>query len=180
MRIPMPCRLGGMAECDGMVLPLSGVSWFDWSSWGMEYTYYFSVKDRWGGRTKMYTTFGTEQPFNVSVPDSLLIDRPIKEHGYPLKGKGHACGLHHKDGNTYIDFIMTDRYWAHIRVQCDEKWEFVPNGDIILPPSWDTEEKKGSALLKAYGASLGKGPDRKGTTGMQMSIFDFIDRKDKG
>ena len=173
MRIPMPCKFGEPAECRGEILPLSGVSWFRWS-WGMEYTYYFHLKDRWGGKTKMYSTLETGQPFWMEIPDSLLEDRPIKEHGYPLKGKGHACGLNYQDGDTYIDFIMTSDYWAHIRVQCDEKLAYVPDGRIIFPPSWDTEEKQEGAVLKACRPGLNKGKHVEKPKDGQLSVFDFI------
>ena len=155
MKIPMPCKFGEMADCRGETLPLSGVSWFKWS-WGMEYTYYFSLINKWGRKTKMYTSLETEQPFEVIIPDFLLADGPIKELGYPLKGRGYAFGLDYLDGNTYIDFLMTSDYWAHIRVQCDENMKFVPDGRIIFPPSWDTEEKQEGAVLKSYRSCLNK------------------------
>lgn len=172
MRIPMPCRLGGMADCKGEALPLSGVSWFRWS-WGLEYTYYFSTDRKWDG-ARFYSTCETWQPFGIEIPDSLLSDKPIKEHGYPLKGTGHAYGVYHKDGMTYIDFIMTSSYFAHIRVQCNEKCEYVQNGDIIFPPSWDTEEKRNDAVLKAYRPSLDKARTIRETADKQISIFDFV------
>ncbi len=171
MRIPLPCRFGGSADCEGMTLPLSGVSWFKWS-WGMEYTYFFSIGDKWHG-TRFYSTLDTAQPFGIDIPDPLLIDKPIKEHGFPLKGTGYAWGVNYLDGKTYIDFVMTSSYQAHIRVQCDEKWEYVPNGDIIFPPSWDTEEKRGGAVLKGYRTGLNKERAEKGQEGKQMSIFDL-------
>ena len=104
-----------------------------------------------------------------------MIDKPIKEHGFPLKGTGYAWGVNYLDGKTYIDFVMTSSYQAHIRVQCDEKWEYVPNGDIIFPPSWDTEEKRGGAVLKGYRTGLNKERAEKGQEGKQMSIFDFME-----
>lgn len=48
----------------------------------------------------------------------------------------------------YIDFIITSNYMSHIRVQCDEHFACVKDGDIIFPPSWDTKEKREKALLK--------------------------------
>lgn len=172
MRIPLPCKFGEKADCEGRVLPLSGVFWFKWS-WGMEYTYFFSIGDKWHG-TRVYSTLDTERPFGIDIPDSLLIDKPIKEHGFPLKGTGHACGVNYLDGKTYIDFVMTSSYQAHIRVQCNEKWEYVPNGDIIFPPSWDTEEKREGAMLKAYRSSLDKGEIQKDSADNQLSIYDFM------
>ena len=122
----------------------------------------------------MYSSFSTEQPFEIIIPDSLLVDGPIKEHGYPLKGRGYAFGLDYLDGNTYIDLIMTSDYWAHIRVQCDENLEYVSDGMIIFPPSWDTEEKQESAVLKTYRSVLNKGKHIEKPTEKQLSIFDFL------
>lgn len=172
MRIPLPCRFGASADCEGMALPLSGVFWFRWS-WGMEYTYFFSVGDKWHG-TRFYSTLDTGQPFGIDIPDSLLIDKPVREHGYPLKGSGYADGVYYRDGKTYIDFVMTSSYQAHIRVQCDEKWKNVPNGDIIFPSSWDTEGKREGAVLKAYRPGLNKEKTEEESAERQMSVFDFV------
>lgn len=178
MRIPLPCKFGEKADCEGRVLPLSGVFWFKWS-WGMEYTYFFSIGDKWHG-TRFYSTLDTEQPFGIDLPDSLLIDKSVKEHGYPLKGSGYADEVCYRYGKTYIDFVMTSSYQAHIRVQCDEKWECVPNGDIIFPPSWDMEEKRNDAVLRAYRSSLDKAITGKEPAERQLSIYDFVDIQQKG
>lgn len=133
--------------CNGKMQPLKGVSWFKWSR-GMEYTYFFSVNSKWN-TSDFYTTFESIQPFEFTIPDKLLIDDFIKYKGYPLKGRGFANGIHYKNGKTYIDFIMTDRYFAHIKVQCDDEGKYIPNGDIIFPTAWDTEEKQERVLLKS-------------------------------
>ena len=149
MRIPLPCKFGDSAKCNGKLRPLKGVSWFQWPK-GMEYTYFFSKNDFWHD-TDFYTTFDVRQmPCEFCIPDSLLIDRPVKEHGYPLKGRGHAFGIHYENGQTYMDFIMTSFFFAHIRVQCDGDGKYVKGGNILFPPSWDTEEKRKAVILKSY------------------------------
>lgn len=148
MRIPLPCNFGDSAKCNGKLLPLKGVSWFMWTK-GMEYTYFFSRNDFWHD-TDFYTTFDVRQPCEFRILENLLTDRLIKEHGYPLKGRGYACGIDYKNEKLYIDFLMTSSYFAHIRVQCDDNGKYVKGGDIIFPPSWDTAEKREEAVLKAY------------------------------
>ena len=111
MVIPMPCKFGESADCKGIVRPLSGVSWFKWS-WGMEYTYFFETGNKWR-ITDFYCTREMKQSFEMDIPDSLLVDKPTKEHGFPLRGTGYACGVDYKDGKTYIDFIMTSIYLSH-------------------------------------------------------------------
>lgn len=147
MRIPLPCEFGRNALCDGRMLTLVGVSWFFWSK-GIEYTYFFATGNK-SHSTDFYTTFESDQPFHFEIPDSLLQDTSFKDRGYPLKGSGYANGVDFSDGDTYIDFIVSSSYYSHIRVQCDEKGQYVPCGDIIFPPSWDTEDKKERAVLKS-------------------------------
>lgn len=45
---------------------------------------------------------------------------------------------------------MRIMYFAHIAVQCDDSGKYVSGGDIIFPLSWDTEEKKNSAVLRDF------------------------------
>lgn len=146
MDIPIPCRFGEKALCNEKELFLSGVSWFKWSR-GTEYTYFFSVNDKWHS-TDFYTTFESDAENYIKLPDSLLEDGFIKEKGFPLKGKGYATGISFKDEKLYIEFIMTSNYLAHIKVQCDSSCRYIPNGDIIFPTSWDTDEKRDKAVLK--------------------------------
>lgn len=148
MRIPLPCKMGNFAECNGKLLPLCKVSWFHWT-WGMEYTYFFARNDFWHG-IDFYTTFDLQQPYEFIIPDSLLVDKLIKEHGYPLKGRGYAVGIKCRNEKIYMDFLMTSMYFAHIAVQCDDSGKYVSGGDIIFPLSWDTEEKRNSAVLKGF------------------------------
>lgn len=174
MVIPMPCKFGESADCKGIVRPLSGVSWFKWS-WGMEYTYFFETGNKWR-ITDFYCTRETEQSFEMDIPDSLLVDKPAKEHGFPLRGTGYACGVDYKDGKTYIDFIMTSIYLSHVKTQCDENWKYERNGYIILPPSWDTEEKKNRVVMKrcVQKSDLEKAKKKPFGECQQMTVFDFI------
>lgn len=171
MNIPIPCKFGERADCNNKQLPLIGVDWFNWSWGGWEYTYFFSVSDKWH-TVDFYNTFEKKQPFEFVIPDNLLSDTSIKDRGYPLKGRGFAGGIRYQNGKTYMDFIITSNYFEHIRVECDQNGMYVPNGDIIFPTGWDTEEKKERAVLKKIikGESLKiKEPQPK-----QLSIFDFI------
>lgn len=173
MKIPIPCNFGDFSDCKGRLLRLIGVSWFRWSH-GMEYTYFFAVNDYWHD-TSFYTTYKSEQPYYFEIPNDLLIDRYIKDHGYPLKGSGYACGVNYRDGKMYIDFLMTSNYFAHINVQCDNKGIYVPGGDIIFPKSWDTEEKKDSAVLKGYKTVKNTETELCVQEVKQISIFDFME-----
>lgn len=148
MKIPIPCNFGECAECNNKQLPLVGVSWFKWTK-GMEYTYFFNTSDKWHP-VDFYTTFDNKQEFEFTIPDKLLTNDFIKHKGYPLKGRGYANGVDYINGKTYIDFIMTDNYFAHIKVQCDENGLFVPGGEILFPTSWDTDEKKERVILKSH------------------------------
>lgn len=172
MQIPIPCEFGNYAECNNKQLPFVGVSWFKWTK-GMEYTYFFAKSNKWH-TVDFYTTFDKLQPFKYIIPDKLLIDDFIKDKGYPLKGRGYANGIYYKNGKKYIDFIMTDQYWAHIKVQCDRKGEYIPNGDIIFPTAWDTEEKRERIILKSKNFVQGEPLKIKEPQPKQLSIFDFI------
>lgn len=148
MRIPLPCAFGQTADCEGKSLPLVGVSWFCWSR-GMEYNYFFKRNMDVFCNTDFYATFETSQPCGFDIPDTLLMDMPIKEHGYPLRGKGHACGIAYVNGKTYMEFIIISNYYEHIRAECDADGRYVPGGNIIFPTGWD-EEKKERAVLKSF------------------------------
>lgn len=148
MKIPLPCKFGKTAFCDGKKLPLKGVSWYVWRS-EIEFTYYFSTNDFWHD-TKFYSTSEPDQVKVFEINDSMLEDKIIKNHGYPLKGRGYVCGVFYKNGKTYVDFIITSNYYEHIRVECDKNGKYIMCGDIIFPPSWDTIEKKNRAVLKTY------------------------------
>ena len=85
----------------------------------------------------------------MEIPDDLLSDAPIKEKGYPLRGAGHVLGVDYHGGKLYVVFIITSNYYEHIRVECDSNGYYVPSGNIIFPPSWDTEERRERAVLKS-------------------------------
>ena len=59
MKVPLPCKLGDISECNGRKLQLKGVSWFKWTK-GMEYTYFFHKNDKWHN-TDFYCTFDDNQ-----------------------------------------------------------------------------------------------------------------------
>ena len=61
MKIPLPCKFGELSDCDGKLLPLCGVHWFDWMS-GRQYTYFFETGDQWHPYT-FYETRQEQQPF---------------------------------------------------------------------------------------------------------------------
>ena len=96
-----------------------------------------------------YTSYQTEQPFFIEIPDALLENDFLKNKDYPLKGTGYADGIYFIGGQLYIDFIVTDNYFAHIRVQCNNKGKYIPGGNMIFPPSYDTEEKREKFVLKS-------------------------------
>lgn len=148
MEIPMPCKFGEMEDCKGVSLPFVGVSWFRWSqSW--EFTYFFRRSKEWS-QYSFYTTDGKEMPCSFSILDSLLADGSLLEKGFPFKARGYVTGLCKENGKLYLDFLLTSHYFAHIKVECDEQARYVPFGDIVFPPSWDTEEKKSSIFSKRF------------------------------
>ena len=172
MKIPIPCRFGERAECNGSGLLLfNGVDWFNWNE-GMEYTYFFDTGNKWHP-VEFYVTMKSQQPHEVEIDDSLLVDTYLKEKGYPLRGTGYVTGLRWQNNKRYIDFILTSHYLTHIKVQCDEKGMYVPGGDIIYPPSWDTKEKKEKILLKS--AKIER--EQELMEAVQMNIFDFLGKK---
>ena len=48
-----------------------------------------------------------------------------------------------------VDVEKTHNYYEHIRVECDSNGYYIPGGNIIFPPSWDTEERREHAVLKS-------------------------------
>lgn len=141
MEIPIPCNFGEYAKCNNKyLLPFVGLSWFKWSR-GTEYTYFFSTGSKWQ-QTDFFSTFETSQPYKFVIPDNLLEDTFFKYRGYPLKGRGYANGVYYVDGKTYIDFILTDMYFSHIKVQCDSEGKYIQNGNIIFPTGWDSKKQE--------------------------------------
>lgn len=176
MKIPLPCKFGTAAMCNGKRLPFVGVSWFQWSD-GMEYTYYFRTNDYWHP-SSFYVSKGIEQPESINIPDSLMIDTFIKERGFPLKGKGYVFGVFYENDDLFLDFVLTDNYNAHVKVQCDQEFKYIPNGRIIFPLNWDTEEKQERVLLKSYrfysGEPLKVTVKKEVEKNRQYTIFDYI------
>ena len=172
MKIPIPCKFGDIAKCKQRMLTFNGVSWFEWSK-GLEYTYFFHVSDKWH-TTDFYTTYKCEQSCSIDIPDNLLVDGLIKEKGFPLRGRGYANGVYYKNGKLYIDFIITSNYLEHIKVQCDTHCAYITGGDIVFPPSWDTEEKQERAILKSIKIISGEPLVIKEPEPKQLSIFDYI------
>ena len=109
MKIPLPCKFGELSDCDGKLLPLCGVHWFDWMS-GRQYTYFFETGDQWHPYT-FYETRQEQQPFSMEIPDDLLSDGLIKEKGYPLRGAGKVLGVDYRDGTgtTFPAAILFSR-----------------------------------------------------------------------
>lgn len=147
MRIPLPCKPG--KEHNGSIL--SGVMWYQWSH-GIEYTYFFKQNSF---NTDFYTTYETNQPEYMDIPDALLEDTFIKSRGYPLKGRGYAMGLKFHNGKIFMEFIITSSYLEHIFVEYDASGNYVKNGEILFPVNWDTEEKQQRILLKNKSISGG-------------------------
>ena len=74
MRIPLPCRFGESALCNGRFLPLVGATWFRWTK-GMEYTYFFKLNDKWHD-TDFYSSFQNKQYNYFEIPVATI-------HGVP-------------------------------------------------------------------------------------------------
>lgn len=148
MRIPLPCKLGEKYNES----TLSGMMWYHWRR-GIEYTYFFKQNSF---NTDFYTTYETNQPEYMDIPDALLEDTFIKSRGYPLKGRGYAMGLKFHNGKIFMEFIITSSYLEHIFVECDASGNYVKNGEILFPVNWDTEEKQQRILLKNKSISGGK------------------------
>jgi hypothetical protein len=145
-KIPLPCRFGDTVNCAGQRLPLCGVQWRKWGS-KTEYTYFFHMPGEYR-HVRFYSSTNEELPYFVEIPWSLLLDRPFKEHGYPLNGTGHAAGLEYRKGVLFMDFVDNDCLHSHIGVECDRKGAYVPNGDIIFNANWSAKQKE-QALLRS-------------------------------
>ena len=70
MIIPIPCKLGEKALCNGRMLVFCGVDWFRWSS-GMEYTYFFETGDFWH-EADFYTGDGAGMSKYIEMDNVLL------------------------------------------------------------------------------------------------------------
>lgn len=157
MTIPIPYKLSEMGICNGKILTFYGVSWLTKSH---QYTYFFK-KDRnlvnlmpWDSGVKdFYVSDGTGCKEQLQIDDSLLENKPLHEHGYPLAGSGYIYGITLESGDIYASVILTDRYFARLWIQCNENGKYVPDGKIIFPrtPIFDTKQKKIEFLRTEYG-----------------------------
>ena len=148
MKVKTPCSLGETFTTPKGIQTLSAVTWFSWID-GIEFTYFYKIKDKWHSnyfiteRNPIYKT-------GYIISDRLTRDGFLKEKGYPIKGRGYICGLRMINNLMYAEILLTDLYYTHIYVPCNMQGEFEPNGPIIVPSSWDTEEKRTSILLSQY------------------------------
>lgn len=146
--IPVPCRFGEPANIKDKMLPLKGVTWFKWTD-GMEFTYYFDNDDKWHN-THFKCIMMPDFKEHYNIRDNLLINDFLKNKGYPVRGRGYAFGIALIEQHFCIEIILTDLYMAHIYLQCNEQGEYIENGNIYVPASWDTSDKKESILLSPY------------------------------
>ena len=131
MKIPMPYN------------EIKGVSWFKWSD-GLEYTY----------NTPKGLVCVKNAPLDgadnvLEVKDEYLADGPFKDKGYPLRGTGYLFGLDFRNGKTYADLIMSSRYMTHVKVEVKPNGDY-DGGEIIFPPSVDTDEQKQRIAASSY------------------------------
>lgn len=150
MIIPIPCKLGEKALCNGKMLVFCGVDWFRWSS-GMEYTYFFEAGDSWH-ETDFCTGDGAGMSKYIEVDNVLLSSFVLREKGFPLRGEGYVEGFRFKNGKTYAHILCETFYFSHHYVESDEKGRCVPGGNIIFQANWS--EKQIDAILSKRG---GKG-----------------------
>ena len=148
MNVKTPCSLGETFITPKGIQTLSAVTWFSWTN-GVEFTYFYKIKDKWHSNyfvTERNPTYDTR----YMISDKLIRDGFLKEKGYPIKGRGYVYGLKTIEDKLYVNLILTDMYYAHIYVPCNIEGKFHSHGPIIVPPSWDTEEKRKSILLSKY------------------------------
>ena len=148
MNIPIPCALGDSVITRNGLRTLQGVTWFKWFD-GMEFTYFYESTSKWNAGD-FEVARRPAYDYKCFISDILLKDDSLKDRGYPLKGKGYAYGYKFVDGDLYVELILSDRYLAHVYVQCNECGDYLENGKVLVPPTWDTEEKQKSILLARY------------------------------
>ena len=83
MIIPIPCKFGEKALCNGKKLVFKAVSWYKWFS-GMEYTYYFETGNRWNP-TSFYVSKGKDFSEYIEVDDQLTSIFDFKEPPHTLR-----------------------------------------------------------------------------------------------
>lgn len=148
MKIMLPCDQGECLVTLKGIKILSGVSWFKWSD-GTEFTYFFEENKKW---STPYFFSEKDPDYNLyyEVCDTLLLNDFLKTRGLPIKGRGFVCGLRLFNNRLFTEIILTDSYFAHIYTECDKRGNYIKGGDILVPPSWDTEQKKYSIIMKHH------------------------------
>ena len=149
MKIPLPCDFGELLIIKNGIRILQGVSWYKWTDC-TKYTYFFSNNNKWG-TSEFLDVDDPAFRLCYQVDDALLIDGFLKDKGYPIRGRGYLCGMNYVDGQLYGELLLTDMYYQHIRARCTKAGEYMPEGELLVPPSWDTEEKQRSIILKQCG-----------------------------
>ena len=148
MEIKAPCKLGEFVDFGEEKRKFSSLIWFQWSD-GLEYTYFFDSKGKWTSCT-FFCEKNVEYPTQYHIDDSLLINEFLKSKDFPIKGRGFVSGLRAIDDKLYVEIILTDKYLAHIYAECNESGQYIENGTILVPPSWDTREKQYSIIFNKY------------------------------
>ena len=147
MKIPIPCKFGEKALCNGKRLVFKGVSWYKWSS-GMEYTYYFETGNRWNP-TSFYVSKGENFSEYNEVDDQLTSVFDFKEKNFPFRGKGYVDGICLINGQRYACVVSETFYWSHHKVQCDERGFYIQDGNILFQRNWNENQKDGILLKRA-------------------------------
>lgn len=146
MKIPIPCKFGEKALCDGKMLVFKGVSWYKWSS-GMEYTYYFEAGDSWAP-IPFYISKGEGFTEYIEVDDQLTSSFDLKGKNFPFRGRGYVDGISHINGKNYACIVSETFYWSHHKVECDEYGYYIQGGKILFQRNWNENQKDGILLKK--------------------------------
>lgn len=145
-RIPLPCKLGETIEYKGKTQILTGVSFFNWTNYGWEFTYVFD-----NGRSILEDKDFDILPCFMEINDVLLTKKTFKDVDFPLTGAGKLHGIKYINGKLYAEVIVTSRYLEHLLVECDENGNY--NGGVVIfppTPSYDSIEKQAKAVTAQY------------------------------
>lgn len=148
MNILLPCEFRENVITSKGLKTLIGATWFKWVD-GMEFTYFYQSDSKWGNDDFEVVKNAKHKPY-YEINDSLIKDGFLKDKGYPIKGRGYICGLRIINDKLYAHIILTDKYLAHIYVECNKNGMYKELGSVFVPPSWDTEEKQKSIILEKY------------------------------
>ena len=156
MRIPIANEIQEKLN-NGEVL--TGINWFRWSLFGLEFTYFTAPNERWNASNlhNIERTDFSEDEYarGYIIDDKFMQCSPapfFKTFGIPLKGNGYVCGLSfHRDG-VYYDFIYESEYFAHVNVKMNPAGEF--DGNIIVPPTWDLAKREKILLSSAKNVNI--------------------------